>query len=123
MRHLLAIVFSALFVVDVSWAQQACDGRGSELRPAHWEVGLPLLCQYAPEAPGYRLFTPAHRELVPRAGMQPGEAHVRYQWIVRYRCTGLWLVPVVISEVRTYGVVLDVEEEACAVGAMPVGRG
>ena len=97
-------------------AAQRCDGRGSEMQPARWEAGLPLLCTYAPDHPGFWLFTPEHRELTPKSGMQPGEAHVRSQWIVRFRCTGLWLVPVVIGEVRAYGYVLDVEEEKCAAG-------
>ncbi len=119
MRHLPTTVLPFLLLFDQAPAQPNCDGRGSDLRPARWEAGLPLLCQYAPDAPGFRLFTPEHRELVPRAGMQPGEAHIRRQLIVRYRCTGLWLLPVVISEVRAYGYVLDVEEQACAVESTP----
>jgi hypothetical protein len=117
MRSLPCSILPLLLVASL--AAQGCDGRGSDLVAARWEPGLPLLCPYAPEAPGYWLYTPAHRELVPRAGMQPGTAHVRSQWIIRYRCTGLWLVPVVVSEVRAYGIILDVEEQACAVAPPP----
>ncbi|MEZ5966440.1 MAG: hypothetical protein R3F56_21570 [Planctomycetota bacterium] len=93
---------------------QGCDGRGSTPVPAGWEAGSALQCAFAPNAPGFLLFTPAHREVVPRPGYRLGEAQVRMQWIVRFRCTGLSFLPVVPYEVRAYGYVLDVAEQACS---------
>jgi len=92
---------------------QGCDGRGSVSVPASYEAGPPLSCPHGQRPPGFWLYTPSHREVTPRRGWQLGEAHVRSQWIARFRCTGLSFLPVVVSEVRAYGVVLDVEAWAC----------
>ena len=51
---------------------QGCDGRGSAPVPAVWEIGPPLACPYAPEEPGFRLFTPAHRAMTRHPGFQLG---------------------------------------------------
>jgi hypothetical protein len=107
---LFALLLSVLLPILPA---QGCDGRGSERVAALWESGPRLQCPYEPNAPGFRLFTPAHRAVVRRAGFQLGEAHAREQWIVRYRCTGLWFLPVVAYEVRAYGIVLDVGQVEC----------
>jgi hypothetical protein len=109
-------ILPCLLLLSTARPQSGCDGRGSEPQPARWEAGLPLRCAHAPEAIGYLLYTPAHRVLVPRPGFAPGEARLRTQWIVRFRCTGLRLLPVVVAEVRAYGVVLDVGQQRCAAG-------
>jgi hypothetical protein len=97
-----------------SLGDRGCDDRGSATLAAGWEAGPPLSCPHDPSAPAFRLFTPSHRAVVRRPGYQLGEARVRWQWIVRYRCTGWWFLPVVVQEVRAYGVVLDVAEHPCA---------
>ena len=119
MKHLLAIPLALLLTVGVA-AQPACDGRGSALQPARTETGPALGCAFAPQAPGYHLYTPEHRAVTRRIGFHLGEARALDAWLVRYRCTGLWLIPVVISEVRAYGYVLDVAEHACAVAQRAV---
>lgn len=109
------LCLSPLLVVGAATrlTAQGCDGRGTEPVPATWETGPPLRCLHEPTAPGFRLFTPAHRAVTSRPGWQLGEAHARSQWIVRYRCTGLWFLPVVAYEVRAYGYVLDVGQHFC----------
>lgn len=114
MRHFTAIPLVLLLTAGIV-AQPPCDGRGSSLQPARTETGPALGCAFAPQAPGYHLFTPEHRAVTRRIGYHLGEARALDAWLVRYRCTGLWLLPVVISEVRAYGYVLDVAEHACAV--------
>ncbi len=94
-------------------AQAPCDGRGNVLRPASTEAGPALGCAHAPDAPAYRLFVPAFHAIVPRAGWRLTEARTRPQLIARYRCTGLWLVPVVLQDVAVYGHVLDVSAVSC----------
>lgn len=107
-----ALLASCLLLSNPT-APSPCDGRGSEPVPATLEAGPPLLCHHEPAAPGFHLFTPSHRDVVPRPGWRLGEARTRYQHIVRYRCTGLWFLPVVVAEVRVYGIVLDVGQRRC----------
>ena len=113
MKHTIAIPL-ALLLTPAGVAQPPCDGRGSVAQPARIETGPALGCTFAPQAPGFHLFTPEHRAVTRRIGYHLGEARALDAWLVRYRCTGLWLLPVVISEVRAYGYVLDVAEHACA---------
>lgn len=115
MRHVIAALLAVLGLPPTTLAQSPCDGRGSEPRDARVDAGPPLGCTFAPRAPGFHLFTPAHRAVTRRIGFRLGEARALDCVIVRYACTGLWLVPVVAREVRTYGYVLDVAEQACAV--------
>lgn len=96
-------------------AQAGCSGFGSTPVPASiTDAPLPLGCRTAPTAPQWRLFTPAHRQPAPHAGYDPGNAHALPRLIVRYRCTGLLLVPVVPVGIRTMGYVIDQPEYACA---------
>jgi len=96
-------------------AGQGCPDFGSMPVPATvTDSPLPLACSAAPTAPQWQLFTPWHRAPTGHPGFAPGNAHALPRLIVRYRCTGLLLLPVVPVGVRTMGYVLDQPEHACA---------
>lgn len=95
-------------------AQAACPDFGSQpVAATTLDSPLPLGCSTAPAAPQWRLFTPAHREPTPHVGHAPGNARALPQVIVRYRCTGLLLLPVVPSGIRAWGYVIDQPEYPC----------
>jgi hypothetical protein len=80
------------------------------------EPGPDLACAAAPGWPHWHLFTPAHRAVVPRTGWQQGDARALPRLLVRWRCTGSLLLPVVPAGIRTMGYVLDVAESPCSGG-------
>lgn len=110
---------SALFLLLVTLtpfaaAQTSCPNFGcAPVAAAITDSPLPLACRTAPAAPQWRLFSPAHRQPAPHPGHTPGNAHALPQLIVRYRCTGLLLLPVVPTSIRTLGYVIDQPEYAC----------
>ncbi|MBL8727358.1 MAG: hypothetical protein JNM25_02930 [Planctomycetes bacterium] len=110
-----AALFLGSVLAPLAAAQTGCSGFGSTPVPASiTDSPLPLDCRGAPAAPQWRLFTPGHREPAPHAGHDPGDAHALPRLIVRYRCTGLLLLPVVPVGIRTMGYVIDQPEHACA---------
>ncbi len=111
---LLGLVFAASLSTAAS-AQWLCDGRGRVARPASIEDGPALGCAFAPDAPAFRILAPAFHDITPRDGWRLVAARARPRLIARYRCTGLWLVPVVLREVAIYGQVLDVTATPCDV--------
>jgi hypothetical protein len=95
-------------------AQTPCPGFGGLPQPARLEPApIPLTCPAAPGWPTWHLWTPAHDAPGLHAGFRPGDASQRARLLVSYRCTGLWLVPVVPSRVRTMGYVIHQPETAC----------
>jgi hypothetical protein len=105
---------SLALLVLATAAGDPCPHRGSLPVRAARESGPPSGCAHAPASPAWDLFTPAHRAPAPSRGMAPGDARERARLLVRYRCTGWWLVPRVVAEVRALGSVTDAEERACA---------
>ncbi len=105
-------ILSACFASS-ALAQDSCQDTGSHLVDGFWEHGPPLLCEHQPQAPAWKLLTPAHREPVPRAGYRPGRATEIPRVLVRYRCTGFWLFPVVIRDAKILGYVFDVGQRRC----------
>lgn len=95
-------------------AQSACPDFGSTPTPA---TALPspvaLGCPTAPRWPQWHLLTPPHRAPTPHLGHRPGTARPLPAVLVRYRCTGWLLVPVVPAGVRTMGYVIDMPEWPC----------
>lgn len=108
----LALLFATSFSTSAS-AQWLCDGRGSVARAASIEDGPALGCAFAPDAPAFRILAPAFHDITPREGWRLVAARARPRLIARYRCTGLWLLPVVLHEVAIYGQVLDVTATPC----------
>lgn len=95
-------------------AQSPCYGFGSVPTPSSWQAGPPLQsCPFAPNHPAWRLYTPGHRAPAPHPGFNPGDAWPLPRVIVTYRCTGLLLVPIVPSRIRTMGYVIDQPEMPC----------
>jgi hypothetical protein len=104
------------FLLPFASAQGGCPGFGSLPMPATITASpVPLGCTAAPNAPQWHLLTPGHRQPAPHAGFTPGNAHALPQLLVRYRCTGLLLVPVLPIGIRTMGYVLDQPEYPCAI--------
>lgn len=113
-RRALRAFVSLLGLITIAPAQAACANFGSTPVPASVTASpLPLGCSEAPLAPQWQLFTPGHRAPAPHAGFAPGNARALPRLIVRYRCTGLLLLPVVPVSVRTMGYVIDQPEHAC----------
>jgi hypothetical protein len=107
--------FALLLLAPFAVAQSGCSGFGSMPVPATVTASpLPLGCSTAPLAAQWQLFTPGHRAPAPHPGFDPGHAHALPRVIVRYRCTGLLLLPVLPVSIRTSGYVLDQAEHACA---------
>jgi hypothetical protein len=90
-----------------------CPDQGSRAVPAQLETGPPLGCALAPHAPAWHLWTPPHRTPAPATGERPGDARMHPRLLLRYRCTGLRLLPIVPAELRTLGYVLDVPAIRC----------
>lgn len=112
LARLLSPLVAMVFAPAAS-AQWLCDGRGAVARPASVEDGPALGCAFAPDAPGFRILAPAFHDITPREGWRLVAARARPRLIARYRCTGLWLLPVVLREVAIYGQVLDVTATPC----------
>jgi hypothetical protein len=113
--QLALLLLLTLQLAPLAAAQAGCPHFGSTPVPATvTDSPVPLDCRMAPHAPQWRLFTPGHREPAPHAGYEPGNAHALPQVIVRYRCTGLLLVPVLPAGIRTMGYVIDQPEHLCA---------
>lgn len=103
-----------LSLAPVARAQAGCPDFGSLPMPATITPSpLPLGCAAAPMAPQWHLLTPPHRAPGAHTGFTPGNAHALPRLLVRYRCTGFLLLPVVPIEVRTMGYVLDQPEYPC----------
>jgi hypothetical protein len=90
-----------------------CPDQGSAWVEGRRESGPPLGCPHAPWTAAWDLWTPPHRAPAPRPGFRPGDARAFPRLLVRYRCTGFWLVPKVVLEVKTLGYVFDVEQARC----------
>ncbi len=90
-----------------------CPHEGSVPVAATCEPGPPLGCAYAPAAPAWHLWTPAHRAPAPQRDHRPGDARVLPRLFMRYRCTGLRLLPLVPLEARALGHVMDVAARPC----------
>lgn len=103
----------AFFLALGGPAAAQCPDRGGIGRPSTLETGLALGCHGAPDFPGFVLYTPPHRAYAVVPGSTPGPAHALPRWIARFRCTGLWVVPVVVHDVGVYGEVYDVASIAC----------
>jgi hypothetical protein len=113
MYRLQTLLLAASLLAASVHAQLPCWNQGSDLLPAAWEAGPVLGCAASPAWPYWHLYTPEHRAVVSRPGYRQGEARELPRLLVHYRCTGFWLVPVVIDRVRVMGQVLDVAQEAC----------
>lgn len=107
-----SLLLAALLPTTAS-AQWLCDGRGTVARASAIEDGPALGCAFAPDAPAFRILAPAFHDITPREGWRLVAARARPRLIARYRCTGLWLLPVVLHEVAIYGQVLDVTATPC----------
>jgi hypothetical protein len=106
----------ALALAVAAPAQVTCANFGSTPIPATTLASpLPLGCSTAAAWPQWHLLTPAHRAPAPHPGHAPGNARALPRLLVRYRCTGLLLLPAVPIRVRTMGYVLDQPEYACAI--------
>ncbi|MBL9078111.1 MAG: hypothetical protein JNL08_11440 [Planctomycetes bacterium] len=115
-RRILAALIGSSLLAPVAVAQGGCPDFGSTPVAASITASpLPMGCAGAPTWPHWHLFTPGHRAPGPHAGFTPGHAHALPRLLVRYRCTGLLLVPVVPDGVRVMGYVIDQPEFACAV--------
>ena len=103
----------ALATVPLAPAPAPCTNEGSRRVAGRLEPGGRLGCELAPRAAAWWLYTPPHRETVPR----PGHTFLRARQVPRlllvYRCTEWWLRPVVLREVRTQGYVFDVTTAKC----------
>lgn len=108
-----AITPMSLLAVAAALPAQFCPDQGSMLQPARLEAGPEQHCSGAPGWPHWHLYTPPFRAVVPRRGMQQGPVRAVPRLLLRWRCTGYLLLPVVIAQVRTMGFELDVAEEAC----------
>ncbi|MBL8723689.1 MAG: hypothetical protein JNK49_06555 [Planctomycetes bacterium] len=115
MAPILACIarLAALFLLFAHLPAQTCFHFGSVPVPASFDQGPALGCPGAPLAPAWQLWTPAHRAPAPHFGFRPGDASERSRWLLTYRCTGLWLFPVVPHRLRTMGYVIDQPEEPC----------
>ena len=99
---------------DTRSPTQDHPGMGSRWVAGSWSEGPSLRdCPFAPNAPLWRIYTPPHHEVVPRAGYAVRSTRPLPRLMVRYACTGLWLHPVVVRDVRTMGYVLDVTVTKC----------
>lgn len=110
-----ALVLSAtVALAATSSAQTTCYDSGSVPTPARVLASpLPLTCSGAATWPMWRQFTPPHRAPAPHPGFRPGDARALPVLLVRYRCTGLWWLPVVPAGLRTNGYVVDQREHPC----------
>jgi hypothetical protein len=98
-------------------AAAQCTGEGTVLVPGQWEVGPPLPCEVGGSQIAWLLYTPPHHESVPALGSTFAGVRTLPQLFVRYRCTGFWLWPTQIAEVKTLGYVFDVRVRPCDGGA------
>jgi hypothetical protein len=99
---------------DIAPGQTTCFHFGSMPQPASVTLGPPLHgCAAAPLAPAWHWYQPAHRAPAPHFGFQPGNASERACWLLTWRCTGLWLVPVAPDRLRRNGYVIDQPEFPC----------
>jgi hypothetical protein len=106
---LLPLVLPALLP-----AQRTCFDSGSAPVAASIEASPFLLgCSTAPTWPVWHLLTPGHRTPAPHPGFAPGQAQALPRFLVRYRCTGWLLLPVLPDHVRTMGYVIDQPEHPC----------
>jgi hypothetical protein len=99
-----------LFLLPRLSAQQ-CFHFGSFPVPAQLEASpWTLPCANWPQ---WHLLTPAHDAPAPHFGFAPGDASARPRLLVRYRCTGFLLLPVLPDHVRTSGYVIHQPEFPC----------
>jgi hypothetical protein len=110
---MLRFCCSLSLILFPSTTARDCPHEGSVPAAATCEPGPPLGCPYAPAAPAWHLWTPAHRAPAPQRDHWPGDARVLPRLLLRYRCTGLRLLPLVPSELRTLGTVFDVPSHRC----------
>ena len=100
--------------LDPGRPDSGCPHRGSRWVAARWTEGPPLSGgRAASHAPAWRIYTPAHREVVPRRGHRIARTRQLPCVLVRYACTGLWLHPIVLQSEQTIGYVTDAVDIRC----------
>jgi hypothetical protein len=113
-RTLLGALVSAALLCGIAPAQTFCFHSGSTPIAAAWTPGpIALGCVGATTWPTWRQYVPAHRAPTPHFGYQPGRGEAVPVIVVRYRCTGMLLTPVVPSQYVTMGYVIDMPEHPC----------
>ena len=109
----LVCVAAGLFASRAS-SQTFCPDQGSARKGERWLAApTSLACAAAPSWPAWHLFTPAHRAPTAHVGFWPGRPHPLPGLLVRYRCTGLLLQPIVVDQVLQWGYVIDRDERRC----------
>jgi hypothetical protein len=116
-RLLFVLVALVIALAASASAQAPCPAFGGHATPATIDPSpAPLGCTGASQWPQWHLWTPAHDAPGPKPGFTPGDARPRTRWLVRYRCTGWLLVPVLPLPPRAMGYVVDQPDRACAGG-------
>lgn len=111
---LFAVLLAAVLSAGRASAQSACQNAGSMLQAAAFHPSpLALGCAGAPNWPMWEQYVPAHRTPAPHVGYRQGRAETVPVIVVQYRCTGLLLQPVVVSNHVVMGYVIDMPEVAC----------
>jgi hypothetical protein len=113
MHRIPSVVSAVTLLTAPIHPQVPCPDQGTDLVPATWEAGPLLGCTASAAWPYWHLYTPEHRTVVSRPGFRQGDAREVPRLLVHYRCTGFWLVPVVVDRIRVMGQVLDVEQLPC----------
>ena len=115
LRPVLRLVSFLPLLAPLLAAQAWCPDFGSTPVAASVTASpLPLRCPVAADWPQWHLLTPGHRAPAPHPGFTPGDARALPRLLVRYRCTGWLLVPVVPAGVAFSGYVIDQPERPCS---------
>ena len=111
-----------LLWLAISWlaapsatAQAGCYDLGSEPVAAQWTAApVVMTCPRGVTSPQWHLFTPAHAAPRSKPGFNPGDARPRAAWLVRWRCSPFFGLPVIPASIRPMGYVVHQAEYACA---------
>jgi hypothetical protein len=115
-RLLFVLAALVIALAASASAQAPCHAFGGHTTATLDPSPAPLGCAGAPQWPQWHLWTPAHDAPGPKPGFTPGDARPRTRWLLRYRCTGWLLVPVLPLPPRAMGYVVDQPDRACGGG-------